>query len=130
MTAPEYRIIGVLEGLWKTKARRIGLEFGFRWAFFRAIKGQDEMIESFEKEEMVATCEVIETKEPLAKFTGQGVELREQVWEVAGGLNAISGIPLMVVVIASDGAAWAKVTEFPKAGPRVVPAAAFRALPW
>ncbi|CAB5220346.1 hypothetical protein UFOVP233_53 [uncultured Caudovirales phage] len=112
MTAPENRTIDLLEIKWRAKARKMQSDFGLRWMFTRP-KKTDEVVESAkDREEGVAMCEIIESPKPWAKLTYEGIMVAPERWKAARALNQLSGLPLMVVVIASDETRYLKVSDF------------------
>lgn len=115
MNPQEYRAALALETKWKAKARRMPVGNGFRWAFVRSAPTED-VIEGRERDNMVSMLEIIVTDQAFADMARGGIELKPEVWRVAGSINAVAQIPLIVAVTAADGLFWAKVLVFPKAG--------------
>lgn len=118
MTPTEYRMILRLEAKWKAKARRMPRDWPMRWSFVRerAKLEEGDVVEYAVRDEMVALCEIVERDQPFERIGMDGVVIRPELWALAGSLNAMTPIPLMVVLMAKDGDYWAKVDRFGPVG--------------
>lgn len=112
MTAAD--LIPQLEAKWKAAARRMGEGWGVGYIFTRPQPAPEgEVLEAAKaKEQGVAMCEIIETPKPWAKLAYDGIMVSPEAWKVARDMGTLTGLPLIVVVIAADGARFLKVTEF------------------
>lgn len=112
MTAAD--LIPQLEAKWKAAARAMGPDWGVGYIFTRPKPAAEgEVVEpAKEREQGVALCEIIQTAQPWAKLAYDGIMVQPAAWKAARDMSGLTGLPLMVVVVAADGARFLKVTDF------------------